>query len=204
MASLDRNLRKDLENAVKKARRVAEAGARAALVALRVGEGRVPTGSESALRKRLRTHGRQLGDTLDERKEAQSIERLKDECAYQHWHRLLFARFLAENELLVEPDSAMALSLDECRELARERGQDWLVLASDFAQRMLPQKSSVRATRVFEVALPPEKRQKLEAILEGLPREVFIADDSLGWVYQYWQSDRKDAVNASENLNRCR
>lgn len=198
MASLDRNLRKDLENAVKKARRVAEAGARAALVALRVGEGRVPTGSESALRKRLRTHGRQLGDTLDERKEAQSIERLKDECAYQHWHRLLFARFLAENELLVEPDSAMALSLDECRELARERGQDWLVLASDFAQRMLPQ--IFRAgDPVLEVALPPEKRQELEAILEGLPREVFIADDSLGWVYQYWQSDRKDAVNASEN-----
>lgn len=198
MASLDRNLRRDLENAVKKARRVAEAGARAALVALRVGEGRVPTGPEAALRKRLRAHGRQLGDRLDERKETQSIERLKDECAYQHWHRLLFARFLAENDLLVEPDSGMALSLDECRELAREQSKDWLVLASEFAQRMLPQ--IFRAgDPVLEVALPPEKRQELEAILERLPREVFVADDSLGWVYQFWQSDQKDTVNASEN-----
>ena len=198
MASLDRNLRRDLENAVKQARRVAETGARAALVALRVGEGRVPTGSEAALRKRLRAHGRQLGDKLDERKETQSIERLKDECAYQHWHRLLFARFLAENELLVEPESRMALSLDECRELAREQSKDWLVLASEFAQRMLPQ--IFRAgDPVLEIALPPEKRQELEAILERLPREVFVADDSLGWVYQYWQSDQKDTVNASEN-----
>ena len=72
------------------------------------------------------------------------------------------------------------------------------MLASDFAQRMLPQ--IFRAgDPVLEVALPPEKRQELEAILEGLPREVFIADDSLGWVYQFWQADQKDAVNASEN-----
>lgn len=198
MASLDRNLRKDLENAVKRARRVAEAGAGAALVALRVGDGRVSTGPEAALRRRLRAHGRQLGDKLDERKETQSIERLKDECAYQHWHRLLFARFLAENDLLVEPESGMALSLDECRELAREQSRDWLGLASDFAQRMLPQ--IFRAgDPVLEVALPPENRQELEAILEWLPREVFIADDSLGWVYQFWQTDLKDAVNASEN-----
>ena len=33
----------------------------------------------------------------------------------------------------------MAISLDECQELARDGGSDWLVLASDYAQRMLPQ-----------------------------------------------------------------
>jgi hypothetical protein len=144
----------------------------------------------------LRAHGRQLGDTLDERTQTQSIERLKDECAYQHWHRLLFARLLAENELLLEPDSEMPLSLDECRQLAREQNRDWLVLASDFAQRMLPQ--IFRAgDPVLEIALPPEKRQELEAILEGLPRDVFIADDSLGWVYQFWQAEEKDAINKS-------
>lgn len=198
MASLDRDLRRDLENAVKKARRVAEGGARAALVALRVGDSRVPAGYDGGLRRRLRAHGRQLGDKLDERTQTQSIERLKDECAYQHWHRLLFARFLAENDLLVEPDSGVALSLDECRELAREQNKDWLVLASEFAQRMLPQ--IFRAgDPVLEIALPPEKRQELEAIFEGLPREVFIADDSLGWVYQFWQAEQKDAINKSED-----
>lgn len=201
MASLDRNLRRDLENAVKKARRVAEVGARQAIEQLAVGHHEpwsALSPEKRKLRNRLRAHGRQLGDRLDERKGTQTIDRLTGECAYEHWHRLLFARFLAENYLLVEPESGMALSLDECRELAREQGKDWLVLASDFAQRMLPQ--IFRAgDPVLEVALPPEKRQELEAILEGLPREVFIADDSLGWVYQFWQADQKYAVNASED-----
>jgi hypothetical protein len=40
--------------------------------------------------------------------------------------------------------------------------------------------------------------KRLEEILAGLPAEVFTADDSLGWVYQYWQKDSKDEVNASE------
>jgi len=201
MASLDRNLRRALESAVKKARRVAEAGARQAVEQLAVGHHEpwsALSPDQRKLRNRLRAHGRQLGDKLDEKKGTQSIDRLTGECAYEHWHRLLFARFLAENDLLVEPQSSMALSLDECRELAREQSKDWLVLASEFAQRMLPQ--IFRAgDPVLELALPPEKRQELEAILEGLPREVFIADDSLGWVYQFWQSEEKKRVNKSEN-----
>jgi hypothetical protein len=198
MASLDRKLRKDLENAVKKARRAAEAGARQVLEQLAVHH-HEPWGAlapeQRKLRNRLRAHGRQLGDKLDE-KGTQSIDRLAGECAYEHWHRLLFARFLAENDLLVEPDSGMALSLDECRELARERSVDWLVLASEYAQRMLPQIFRT-GDPVLDVSLPPEKRQELETILEGLPSDVFVADDSLGWVYQYWQGEQKDTVNKS-------
>ncbi len=201
MASLDRNLRKGLEKAVRKARGVAEAGARQVLEQLAVNHHEpwpALTHEQRKLRTRLRAHGRQLGDRLDERKGAQAIDRLAGECAYEHWHRLLFARFLAENDLLVEPHSGMALPLDECRELARERGVDWLVLASEFAQRMLPQ--IFRAgDPVLEVSLPPEKRQALEAILEAQPREVFVADDSLGWVYQFWQADKKQEANDSGN-----
>jgi len=201
MASLNRNLRKDLENAVKKARRVAEAGARQAIEQLAVNHHEpwpALTPEQRKLRNRLRAHGRQLGDRLDERTGAQSIDRIVGECAYEHWHRLLFARFLAENDLLVEPESGMALSLDECRDLARERSVDWLGLASDFAQRMLPQIFRVDDP-VLAVSLPPEIRQQLETILEGLSRDVFAADDSLGWVYQFWQADRKQEVNDSGN-----
>jgi hypothetical protein len=39
----------------------------------------------------------------------------------------------------------------------------------------------------------------LEDVLNDLPRDVFVASDSLGWVYQFWQADRKDEVNASGN-----
>ena len=51
---------------------------------------------------------------------------------------------------------------------------------------------------VLEVALPPETQQALEELLKDLPREVFVADDSLGWVYQFWQAEQKDEVNKSE------
>jgi hypothetical protein len=30
-----------------------------------------------------------------------------------------------------------------------------------------------------------------------LPSEVFKADDSLGWVYQFWQSEENDRINDS-------
>jgi hypothetical protein len=110
---------------------------------------------------------------------------------------MLFARFLAESDLLVEPATGMAVTLDECRELARERGVDWLELASSFATRMLPQIFRT-GDPLLDVELPPETRSELEKALEALPREVFTADDSLGWVYQFWQSERKDEVNRSE------
>jgi len=200
MASLDRTLRRGLENTVKQARRVAEAGARKAVEQLAV-QHHEPWSSMSAgqrqLRNRLRAHGRQLGDLRDDKRGTQSIDRLVGECAYEHWHRMLFARFLAENELLIEPGHGVAISLEDCRELARAQGQDWLELASSYAVRMLPQ--IFRADDpVLELSLPPESRSELEDLLKGLSREVFLADDSLGWVYQFWQAEQKDAVNKSE------
>ena len=142
MSVLSGPLRKSLEAAVKAARRAAEKGSRAALKALAVDEADPHAGmsaEQKKLRNRLRVHGRQLGDERDERRGTQSIDRIVSECAYEHWHRLLFARFLAENALLIEPENNVAISLSECRDLARGRRVDPLVLASSFAERMLPQ-----------------------------------------------------------------
>ncbi len=106
MATLDKAYRSQLENAVKKARGIAEAAARAALKQLGVGEA-APfahlSEQERNLRRGLRIHGRQLGDALLDDK-SQSMDRLIEEVAYEHWHRMLFARFLAENQLLMYPD----------------------------------------------------------------------------------------------------
>lgn len=155
------------------------------------------TPEQRELRNRLRAHGRQLGDRRDERRGVQAVDRLTTECAYEHWHRMLFARYLAETELLIEPESGVAISLSECQELARARGRDWLELAAEYAQRMLPQIFRT-GDPVLEVALPPETRSALEDLMKALPSAVFLADDSLGWVYQYWQADHKEAVNRSE------
>lgn len=200
MASLARDLRKKLEATVKEARRVAEAGAHKAVEQLAVHH-HEPWGSMSpearGLRNRLRAHGRQLGDPRDAKRGTQAIGRLTHEVAYEQWHRMLFARFLAETDLLIEPKTGVAITLAEAEELARERGEDWLKLASDFAVGMLPQ--IFRAgDPALEVTLPPETRSQLEDLLKTLPRKVFLADDSLGWVYQFWQAEKKDEINKSE------
>ena len=199
MNTLPADLRNRLAATIKAARRVGEPGARNALGMLAVGDARAhPSMSpaEQDLRRRLRAHGRQLGDGRDAETGEQKIDRLAHEVAYEHWHRMLFARFLAENELLIEPESGVAVSLADCEELAREQGQDRWTLAGRFAESMLP--------RIFRsddpalaVTLAPETRQELERLIEALPADVFTARDALGWTYQFWQAERKDAVNKS-------
>ena len=199
MTTLSSTLRNDLGRAIERARQVAEAGGRTALESLAV-ERHEPHGSmspeERKLRNRLRARGRQLGDVRDKQRGNQSIDRLTHEIAYEHWHRMLFARFLAENELLIHPEHGVAVSLDEIEELAREAGQDSRDLVAHFAQDSLPQIFRT-GDPVLEVILAPETRQALDKLLDSLPADIFTADDSLGWTYQYWQTEKKDAVNES-------
>ena len=51
---------------------------------------------------------------------------------------------------------------------------------------------------LLEIEFPINDRLPLEKLLASLPTETFTADDSLGWVYQFWQAKKKDEVNASE------
>ena len=197
---LSPRLRNQLERAVVRAREVAEAGARVALESLAVHERdpyRHMSPEQRALRNRLRAHGRQLGDRRHAGTGRQGIDHLVHECAYEHWHSMLFARFLAENDLLMEPSTGVAVTLEECEELAQEEGLDRWALASRYAHRMLPQVFRPDHP-AFEVQLAREHRLKLEQLVEGLPSAVFEATDSLGWVYQFWQSRKKSEVNNSE------
>jgi len=199
MPALASDLRKTLEATVVKAREKAESGARDALTALAV-DASEPFASmseeERKLRNRLRARGRQLGDQRDPQKGSQSIERLVREMAYEHWHRMLFARFLAENQLLIEPSSGVSISLDECEELAAEEGTDLWGLTAQFAQEMLPQIFRTDDP-VLAARLPLEIRQQLQGLVAGLETETFTASDSLGWTYQFWQTKRKKEVNDS-------
>lgn len=201
MSTLSREHRRLLENTVAQARAIAEEGARKVLSDQYAVHHHEPWPHMSAddrkLRNQLRAHGRQVGDRRDPRRETQEIKHLVQACAYEHWHRMLFARFLAENDLLLDAQHGVAMTLDEVRELAREQGRDWMAVAAELAQRML-----LAVFRpddpVLKVQLPLETRQQLEEKLSSLPKEIFQADDSLGWVYQFWQSDEKDRVTRSE------
>jgi hypothetical protein len=200
MTALPADQRRQLEKTVREARRVAVLAAQAALARLGVGEPKAPTylsADEQALRRRLRAHARHLGDGVLA-SGGHEIRRLSQEVAYEHWHRMLFARYLAENHLLTHPMHGVAVSLDECTEFAKEAGHEdtWLIAAS-FAAKMLP--AIFRPDdAALAVTLAPEYRRRLEALVLGLSPSTFTASDSLGWVYQFWQADEKDRVNDSE------
>ncbi len=201
MPSLTREHRRLLENTVAQARSIAVTGARKVLTdQYAVGHHEAwphMNAAEKELRNQLRAHGRQLGDARDGQRGTQEIEHLVQACAYEHWHRMLFARFLAENDLLLDAEHGMAMTLDDVRELAREQNRDWLEIAAELAQKMLIAVFHPDDP-VLRISLPPETRQELEEKLGRLPPEIFLADDSLGWVYQFWQRDEKDRVNESE------
>jgi hypothetical protein len=196
---LKKELRNQLEKVVKAARQEAEEGAQAVLEQYAVSNPQPfehLSTEERDLRRRLRAHARQLGDQLLSDGQ-QTINHLIHECAYEHWHEMLFARFLAENNLLMHPEG-VPVSLEECGELATEEGvEDGWEMASRYAAHMLPQIFRPDAP-VFQLTLSPECRHLLEELLESLPAEVFTASDSLGWVYQFWQAQKKDEVNQSE------
>jgi hypothetical protein len=196
---LTREQRRQLESVVGAARTVAEDGARAELRRLYVHE-REPaaylTAEDRELRIRLRARAKQLGDAKDHSLE-HGFEREVHACAYEQWHRMLFARFLAERGLLMHP-TGVAVSLQDCAELAPDEGAaDAWELAGRYAAAMLPQIFRPDDS-LLAVRLADESRQKLEQLLARLDAAVFQGKDAIGWVYQFWQAQKKDAINASE------
>lgn len=191
MRALSSALRKQLETSVLAARRAAESASRASVESLGVFADRRPEhldAKQAALRNGLRAKWRQLGGDRD---------LLVAECAYEQWHRLLFARFLAENSLLLHPQYKAPVTLADCEELAAGLGEpDAWSVAARFAAEILPGIFRLDDPCV-RLRLAPEGRHALKQILDALPAETFAADDALGWVYQFWQKDKKDEVNAS-------
>lgn len=199
MKALSSELRKQLGKAVLQAREAAEIGARKALEALAIQEPepyKHLTEDQRLLRRALRAQARQLGDEESHTKKgAYDITHLKEKVAYDQWHRLLFARFLIENNLLFSPDHGVTVSFHDCEELAPAFGlRDGWAVAAKFAASELPE--IFRADDpAGGIELPIEDRKPLIQLVTTLPTEVFLADDSLGWVYQFWQAKRKDEVN---------
>ena len=198
MAVLTTQQRNRLETAVKQARKLAENGARNALHSLAVDHTEPfahMSADQRALRNRLRNKARLLGDELSANGR-HGIDHLVYELAYEYWHKMLFAKFLEANGLLIHSDG-VAVTMEECEELAREEGfADKWDAAASYASKMLP---AIFRTDdpLMQVNFATEDRIKLEGLLDGLDNYIFTADDSLGWVYQFWQSEDKEAINKS-------
>ena len=200
-STLTKDQRSALEKLTLKAREAAETAARSALENLAVHEASYRTHMDEAarrLRNRLRARGRALGDRLDPIG-TQSIDQLAEAAAYEHWHRLLFTRFLADNHLLHTgaEHGGVPVTLAECDELAPELGaRDGFDLARRFASETLPGIFR-QDDPVLDLRLAPNHEVQLRRLLDELPSETFRTDDALGWTYQFWQAKRKDEVNRS-------
>lgn len=193
MAALDSTLRRQLERTVISARTTAESAADKALKRLGMHQHEPPSTlspEERTFRRELEAQKSQVADYWS----------LVEQCAYEHWHRILFARFLAENELLIHPIAGVAVSMEDCddAELQAEFGAtDAYDLAARYAAQMLP--AVFRPDNaLLKVKLAPEDRIALEKLVKELPEPIFKADDSLGWTYQFWQKERKEQVNRAE------
>ena len=196
MPSLNSDLRASLEKAIVEAHDQAEKAAEIALHTTAVDEPRPfqsMTKDQRALRNALRERGRQLGSG----DQTSGYPLLVEEVAYAQWHRMFFARFLAENNLLVHPEAKVAVTLEECEELAAEEGDltRWMT-AARYASEMLPGIFH-RDDPSVNLQFAPEGRLALEKILASIPKPVFESDDGLGWVYQFWQSKKKKEVSGS-------
>ena len=200
--SLSKEHRRLLEKTTADARVLAESACRAALENLAVHEKEYRTHmsvEQRLFRNRLRARGRALGDKRDERSGIQDIRHLSELAGYEHWHRLLFTRFLTENDLLItdKANGNVPVTLEECEELAPELGaRDGLDLACRFASLTLPGVFR-RDDPVLDLPIPLNDQVELRKLLSALPSEAFRADDALGWTYQFWQAQRKDEVNKS-------
>jgi hypothetical protein len=199
MAVLTPQQRNKLESAVKQARKIAELGAFNALKAMAINNPEPfshMTPEQRSLRNSLRSKARLLGDELPATG-AQRIDNLSYELAYETWHKMLFAKFLEANDLLIHTASGVAVTMEDCEELASDENFiDKWDAAANYASKMLP---AIFRTDdpLMQITFAINERIKLEEIIDALESGIFTADDALGWVYQFWQSEAKAIINAS-------
>ena len=197
MPVLSPQQRTTLEKAVKEARKASEIAAFNALQASAVNHSEPfahMTPEQRTLRNALRSKARLLGDEL-EPNGIQQISNLAYELAYETWHKMLFATFLEANDLLMH-HSGIAVTFADCEELAKEENYtDKWDAAAAYASKMLPAIFRIDDP-LMQVKLATNDKIKLEVIIDGLEKDIFTADDALGWVYQFWQSEAKAVINA--------
>jgi hypothetical protein len=206
MTILSTALRKQLENTIREAREVADEAAADAVARLAIKEARPPaylSGQQKALRRRLRAHARSLGDKLHD-DDTMETGRLAEAVAYEHWHRMLFGRFLVERDLLIHPKHGVPISGGDLRELAEEEGlaDEW-ELVERFAAPTLPAVFKPDDP-VLDLELDPHFRLRLRRLVTDLPAEVFIEDDSLGWTYQFWRTAEKKLIDQAVKEGRIK
>ncbi|HPP78808.1 DNA methyltransferase, partial [Methanospirillum sp.] len=189
MTTLSKSDRNALDKAVQKAREISEEGARKALISLGVSDEKKPghlNDEQAELRRRVRVVLRRLGT------EAELIRSV----AYEQWHRMLFARFLIENDLLIHPEHQVSVNFEGLVELAHDEQIDPWELAARYASAMLPGIFK-QDDPLLKITYAPEDRNALCDILAQIPGDTFRTSDALGWTYQFWQTKKKDEVNKS-------
>ncbi|MDR1036702.1 MAG: hypothetical protein LBT40_09055 [Deltaproteobacteria bacterium] len=189
----DYELKGELEKFVECAYSNAKKAARDELGRLGVNDLSPPpdlTFGEIEFRLRLRCHGRRLGDALDGGKKG--MERLLDEATYERFHRVLFARHLAERGILMRSgeEGPVSVSLEDCGMMAAEMGEpDGLSVAAGLAEEMLPE-IFLPEYATSRLPLPKKGREEIQKGLEKMSRNVVMSSDSLSYVFHMWRTSQ--------------
>jgi hypothetical protein len=194
-----------LKHAVTLGRRISTEAARIALECLAVNHRAPYRGMDKRrinLRRRLAARARRIG--CEEKDGLLDIGCLIEEVAYEQWHRLFFARFLLDNDLLMygTGGGAVPVTIKECGELARaERARGGWEFAGRLAVQMLPQIFRPDSP-ALEISFSSEARRAIESSVSDLPRSVFKDPGVLDAVYRFWR-DSPDAESRGR-MNRSK
>jgi hypothetical protein len=160
--------------------------------------------------------------TPDQRSVIASIVR---EGAYTHLNRLVGLKSMEARGLL-RVDGEITEVVTARPEYGGRPKLLWVMREADSRYRHGPEaeerlwregleRACVAVTREIGVLFDPEDpyaqvwpsfatlRRVVEALNE-LPQDVFLADETLGWLYQYFQSEEKDRVFEEVKTKRCK
>ena len=105
MPTLNSELRASLEKAIVEARNQAEKAAEIALHTAGCRRAETLPVHDEGTNGNFATLCEREADNLAQVNKGPAFPLLVEEVAYAQWHRMFFARFLAENNLLVHPDA---------------------------------------------------------------------------------------------------
>jgi len=196
---LDKTLRNQLERTIKQARETAETAARASLEQLGVGEATPfshANDQERELRRKLRVHGRQLGDALNGGK-VQTMDRLIEEVAYEHWHRMLPQIFRPDSPvfLLTLPPEHQQKLESLLGDLSREvfTASDSLGWVYQFWQAKRKEEVNASEVKIGARELPAITQLFTEPYMVS-----FLLDNSLGAWWSTRRLDKSDLQTAGD------
>lgn len=119
---------------------------------------------------------------------------LTEKVAFYHWYRLLLCRYLLENGFIEAFKSYEGHHHSKFQAEFFRNADAVRKLSDDLFSEILLSDDPAR-----EIELAKNDYLILVDMLLGIPGEVFLADDSAAWSYQFWQASKKTEISMNKH-----